>query len=253
MSNHKRRVRAIELNLTPKQIVILWLRNARQVGNFLEARLNPKSPREMIATHVSEAVRESMKGQSESLAQRAVLQARKEADSLYNLIVTINAAVFETRDQHERERIFLAGYLSAVINGKRTKDRIQYLRSAVLMCIEPVIILDAAINQVVAERLSGQPALFRDSEVVVAETLQIATDFSKWFNALADYVGATPINLEDFRSNLQAEIDRRIAIWVNCASLTSIASMGKPEEINSALTRHFLLIDREAGERDDVG
>jgi hypothetical protein len=251
MSSHERRVRAIQLTLTPKQIVILWLRNAR-AGNLLEAPRNPKSPREMIAISVSETVQKSMNGEAEPLIEHAILQARKEADSLYNLIVRVNSAVFESVEQCEREHILLARYLHAVIDGKCTKDRIQYLRSSILTSIEPVIILDAAINQVVAERLSGQTALFRDAAVLLGEMLEMVTNLSRWFNVLTPSFGRAEINLEDLRRSLQAEIDRRINIWVGVARLKTLALLGERGEFNSALTRYLALIDREAGDRNDV-
>jgi hypothetical protein len=68
-----------------------------------------------------------------------------------------------------REYIFLLGYLSAEIRGKAAKDRVQTLRLAVLIFLESVIILDAAIAQVAAERLNGQPVLFQDCSVKLEE------------------------------------------------------------------------------------
>jgi hypothetical protein len=54
-----------------------------------------------------------MKGQPEQLVERAILQARQEADLLYQFVVNANMAVLESRAQGEREYIFLLGYLSA--------------------------------------------------------------------------------------------------------------------------------------------
>ena len=106
-----------------------------------------------------------MKGQSQPLIERAVIQARQEADSLYLLVINANTAMLEGKVEREREYIFLLGYLSAEMHGKAPKDRVQRLRLAVLMFLESVITLDAAIAQVAAERLnarrsrtSGRPA-----------------------------------------------------------------------------------------------
>jgi hypothetical protein len=89
-----------------------------------------------------------MKGQPELLVERAVLQARREADLLYNLVVIANVKVIEGELQRERECIFLLRYLIAEMRAKATKDRVQTLRLTVLMFLESVIILDAAIAQV---------------------------------------------------------------------------------------------------------
>jgi hypothetical protein len=64
---------------------------------------------------VLHTVQNSMKGQAEQLIERAVLQARREADLLYNLVVGANGEVIENRAQREREYMFLLGYLSAEI------------------------------------------------------------------------------------------------------------------------------------------
>jgi|HubBroStandDraft_3_1064219.scaffolds.fasta_scaffold645949_1 hypothetical protein len=62
-----------------------------------------------------------MKGQPDLLVERAVLQARREADLLYNLVVGANVAVIENKLQREREYPLLLGYLSAEMRGKAPK------------------------------------------------------------------------------------------------------------------------------------
>jgi hypothetical protein len=170
MRSRPQRLKAIELTLTPQQVVVVWLRNALQ-GTFEDGARRTPPPRESVANAVRSAVRNSMKGQPELLVERAVLQARREADVLYNLVVGANVEVIETALQREREYILLLGFLSAEIRGKASKDRVEILRLAFLMVIEPVIILDAAITQVAAARLIGQPVLFRDTAAKLEEQL----------------------------------------------------------------------------------
>ena len=165
MKNRQRRVRAIELSLTPQQVVMVWLRDAVQAGTFEEGSRHSPPYRGVIANEVLYSVRNGMKGQPEPQVEQAVLQARREADVLFNLIVGANVEVIENRERRERECAFLFGYLSAEMHGKAPKDRVQRLRLAVLMFLESVITLDAAIAQVAAERLnarrsrtSGRPA-----------------------------------------------------------------------------------------------
>ena len=86
--------------------------------------------------------------------------------------------------------------------GTPTKDRVDSLAMAVLMFIESVIILDAAITQVASERFNGQPILFRDCAVKLGEQLQLAERLSEHFNSLARELGIAEINLEDLRSSL---------------------------------------------------
>ena len=248
MNSRQRRVRAIELTLTPQQIVVMWLRNALQDGTLKDVARHSPPYRGAVANAVYHTVRNSMKGQPEQLVERAILQARREADLLYILVVNANTAVFEGMAQREREYIFLLGYLSAEMHGIPARDRVQDLREACLMFIEPVIILDSAIDQVVAERLTGQPLLFSDSAFKLAEQLQMVTDLSTWFNKLAAEVGAAEMNLEELRSGLQSEIDRRIAAWVSVGRMTMLSLFGTIEEVHAEMKQCFLLCEPESGE-----
>jgi hypothetical protein len=217
MKNRQRRVREVELSLTPEQVVMVWLRDAVQAGTFEEGSRHSPPYRGVIANEVFCSVRNAMKGQPEPQVERAVLQARREADVLFNLVVNVNLEVMENGKQRERECAFLFGYLTAEMHGKAPKDRVQRLRLAVLMFLESVITLDAAIAQVAAERLNGQPVLFRDCSVKLEEQLQMAQELSEHFNFLARAVDADEINLEELRNSLQSETDCQISIWVHLA------------------------------------
>ena len=64
MKSRQRRVRAIELSLTPHQVVLVWLRNALQVGTFEEGARHSPPCRGAIANEVFRTVRNGMKGQT---------------------------------------------------------------------------------------------------------------------------------------------------------------------------------------------
>jgi hypothetical protein len=246
MNNRQRRVRAIELTLTPREVVLVWLRNALQ-GTMEEAVRQWPPPRGAVANEVLRTVRESMKGQPDPLVERAILQARREADLLYLLVVNANTAVLEGWYQRQREYIFLLGYLSAEIRGNLTKDRVEILRLVVLTFIKPVIILDTAVAQLVTERLS-QPVLFRDSEAKLAGQLQMATELSTWFNKLAHVVGVAEIDLEQLRNSVRSAAEEQIAIWEKLALVTTEDLFGSPEAARAALDQCFLLCGPNSGE-----
>jgi hypothetical protein len=115
MKNRQRRVREVELSLTPEQVVMVWLRDAAQAGTFEQGARHSPPYRGAIANEVFCSVRNAMKGQPDPLVERAVLQARREADLLYNLVVVANVEVIETALQREREYILLLRLLSAEI------------------------------------------------------------------------------------------------------------------------------------------
>ena len=186
-------------------------------------------------------VTESMKGQPEELIERAILQARQEADLLYRLAVNANLRVMENWSQREREYVFLLGYLSAEIHGNPTKKRVQILRFMVLVFLKSVVILDAAIGQVAAERFNGQPVLFRDCEVKLKEQLQHAERLSELFNFLAHAAGVAEINLEELRNSLQSEIDNQVSIWIRLARVEALGHFGTVEQMHAAMDRLFVI------------
>jgi hypothetical protein len=122
---------------------------------------------------------------------------------------------------------------------------------AVLKFVESVIILDAAIAQVVAERLNGQPVLFRDCSVKLAEQVQMAERASEYFNWLASSAGTAEIDLGGLRESLQPEIDHQISIWVNLARLEMLSAFGNLKDVHAAMQRLFLLCESKSGEGDD--
>jgi hypothetical protein len=208
MTSRQRRLKAIELTLTPQQIVLVWLRSALQAGTYEDGSQLTPPAREAVAIAVQKSVLTSLKGQEESLVERAGLQARQEADFLYMLVTNTNGEVLRSSIQRGREHLFLLGYLSAEMNGDMTKDRIESLRLALLIFIEDVIIVDAAVGQIADNRMNGEPILFRDCAAKLQEQLQMAEELSEAFNFVARQADVAEINMEELRNDLCSEADR---------------------------------------------
>lgn len=111
MNSDQRRLRTIELTLTPYQSVLLWLNIACR--DTFEDGVR-KFPRTALANSILKTVTASMKGQLAEVVERAVLQARREADLLYNVLVDLNATVLSSSRERKREFQFLARYLGAI-------------------------------------------------------------------------------------------------------------------------------------------
>jgi hypothetical protein len=248
MKSRQRRLKAIELSLTPKQVVVVWLRNAMQAGTFEQGARHVPPYRGTVANAVLHSVRESMKGQPEPLVERAILQAHREADLLYLLVVDTNIAVLEGWEYRRREYVLLLGWLNAEMQGHPTKLGIQMLPLAVLNFIKLVIILDTAVGQVVSEHLDGQPVLFRDCEVKLQEQLQMAETLSKHFNLLAGALHLTGIDLAELRNSLQSATDRQVSAWVNDARVKMLSLLGTWEETHAALDHAFAFLEPKSGE-----
>lgn len=193
-----------------------------------------------------------MKGQLEPLVERAIRQAQREADLLYLLVIYTNMAVLEDREQRRREYVFLLGYLTAEMNGNLTKHRVEILRLVARVFLKSVIILDAAIAQVVSEHFDGQPILFRDCEARLREQVQLAEQVSEIFNSLASSVGSAGINLEELRKSLQSETDRQVSLWISNTHMNTLSALGNSQEMRAAMDRHLLLCEPRSAEPKTV-
>lgn len=129
------------------------------------------------------------------------------------------------------------------MHGKPTKDRVQLLRTMVLMFLESVIILDTAIGQIAVERLNGERMLFRDSAIKLTEQLQMAETVSDHFNSLARAFDVAEINLEPFRSSLQSETDHQVSLRLKLAHLQALSAFGTEEHRRAALNKYYVLFE----------
>src|ERR1700732_3083615 len=91
------------------------------------------------------------------------------------------------------------------------------------------------------KHLSGQPLLFRDSALKLAEQLQMASGLSTWFNELASEVSAAEIDLEEVRNSLRSETNRQISIWVHLARTVALSTFDTKEEMHAAMDQYLLL------------
>jgi hypothetical protein len=114
-----------------------------------------------------------------------------------------------------------------------------------------VIILDAAIGQVAAERLDGQPVLFHDCSVKLEEQLQMVEELSEHFNSFARAVDVAEINLEELRNSLQSETDRQISIWVHLSWTETLSLFGTEKEMQAQIERDLLLFKSNCSEVSD--
>jgi hypothetical protein len=98
-----------------------------------------------------------------------------------------------------------------------------------------VVVLDAAVYQVVAEHTSGQPVLFRDCADKMQRQLEMAARLSEAFNCLGGRAAGVPINLEEFREGLRSQIDEEVASWFNVARLEMLSEFGQEAMMRTVL------------------
>jgi hypothetical protein len=97
----QKRLTRIETSLTPKQAVLLWLRQEHQgrtSREYLRYTLQQPSsarPRTRVETQVINAIRPAMKGQEAGRIHQAVRQAQMYADFLILLVSRTNSVILD--------------------------------------------------------------------------------------------------------------------------------------------------------------
>ena len=235
MNNHSRRLKVIELTLTPRQFVFTWLRNAIK-GRFGEANVKLPPPRMAIANCISKAVKNSLKGQPESVIEKAIFQARRDGDCLYLLATHVNIEVCDQYADCDRYHTLLLAYLCAVLRscapGTAREEEVRLMTRAF---VEPVLILDGAISQISAENFEGQPFLFLDSASRLKEQLEMVDQAVKVFNLVAECLNFTNLSVASIRESLRERVDQQASRWVDLAFLEMLAVQGDAAEFYSAI------------------
>ena len=196
-------------------------------------RVKTSPSREAIANSVLRIVTSSLKGAPDPVIERAVLQARREADALYNLVIDINVVVQEALPQRSREYLFLLGYLCSLIRAPVTADLEQQLRELMLLFVEEVLLLKGAISQVSADHLDGQPILFSDSAAKLKEQTDLVEQALKHLNRLAEQLEFAELSREEICDRLRAEVDQQVSRWLIVARSAMLAVFGEHLELIS--------------------
>ena len=238
MDTHRRRLKALELTLTPFQIVLLWLRTAVKVTFEDNARQFP-SPRAAMANSISRTIKTSLKGQPESVIEHAILQGHQEADMLYNLIINVNVAVQESLLQRDREYLFLLGYLTGFT---ATADSIGILQDLILIFVEEVLLLDEAISHLSAERFGSQSLLFADSVLKLKEQMEMAEKALWCLNVDAQARNLTEMTAESVREKLRPDVEECVARWLARARIGMLAAFGERGAMLAALNQQLAFI-----------
>jgi hypothetical protein len=72
--------------------------------------------------------------------------------------------------------------------------------------------------------------LFRDTELVLKEQLEMIKRLTEQFNLFVEGEDADEIDLEELRTNLRPAADRKISSWVKLARLKVLSTFGKEGE-----------------------
>lgn len=235
MSDKMRRLQSIELGLKPRQMALLWLRKARQAGDFEHAAHQSPPPRGVLANAVWDSVHKAMKGQPETLIEQVVRQARQEADHLYILAGDVNVSILESRNARKREALMVRAHFLTLLEAPIRENSMEHLRSALVTLIDEVVLTAEKTKRITAENFGGQDILFSDARLELEDQIDTMLRLCAAFNHLATRLRQPLLNFQRIREDLQPTIEKMVSAAVDIAWEDTLSHFGDEASRVSAM------------------
>ena len=246
MNNHQKRLKEIEVSLTPYQLVLLWMETATK-GTFVEGAVQSPGPRCRIANSVAGIVRTELKGRSDDMIERAIVQAQKDADFLYMIVVQVNGDTLRQSFARSREYRFLLAYLHAVMHSSIMSDSEMRLRKFTLSFVEQIFLLDETISHIRSRRFGEHFILFSDCAAMLKEQLEMATDVLEVFNIIAGDLHVPELTKKQICETLQEEVQQQVSPWEMVARAVTLDDFGTEAEFRDSLAPLSVLLPEHGG------
>jgi hypothetical protein len=219
-------------------------------GTYESGAFQSPPPRSAIANSIARIVTNALKGHTETVLEKAILQAGQEADLLYNIIVDVNGSIQNQYRERYREFAFLLGFFSAVMRGCIAKHSEKSLRALTLFFVEKILVVEAAISEISVRRFKGQPLLFSDSAAKLKEQLDFAEKALGLFNSLAREVKFLELNGDEISSRLRAEVDQQVLRSVLVARGEMLAVFGNEADLRTTFNQ-LVAMTKSAQDNND--
>jgi hypothetical protein len=249
----RKRVQRIETSLTPKQAVLLWLRETRELGEIesLEKSLRTprhEKPRFRIPVMVGKAVQESLskRGNRPEVARQAAYEAQKQTDFLIVLVKELTQAVNLERRVNAPYILLLFEKLDRMLEqfaqSKKFNPTIWELwRATLIERLYSMWQLRDTIDTISEKYYDGQPLLFPEQANNLAIQVRDLEESAKRYNRLKGRLPAwRAIDLDALasaiREHVLAEVEERVAI----AKSKSLEDFGESEAASKIIEPYEL-------------
>jgi hypothetical protein len=220
VKNQRKRLRTIELELTPEQIVFLWINNVLREGSYYDVWRCVPEPRTYIANAVSEAVSKSMRGSANTLVEQAIREARMKADFVYLLFLQPNTYIYNSVAPMRVSLGLLASGIRILLSQeKQDAGHLTNFGWYLRFMIEEALEFEEAVNRVRTEYFDGQNILFRETTNALEYRLYFLNQFVKSFNLLAHQACVDEIDIVKLQDSIQSAQSVLASDWVNIARL----------------------------------
>jgi len=271
MTTSKRRLKKIEISLTPKEAVLLWLKNATTQAEdwttYIADRFSrgEKPPRDEIADQIEGAIHQAMKGEKADQVDQAIRQAVREGDFLFMLFFRVNIEVMAESKANMLQVSLLAEQIQGIFerdsfsDEKRISDqtRVADWRARALSYTGEIYCTQATIEVLerryfdgasilvpdVADELQHQLEMLRQIISVYNDTIQVRLDRYQDQESLAaekpEADDERPsslrsgfwIDLDEVRRIVQPHIHKKVQGIAAGAEIESLAGIGEPGDV----------------------
>ena len=242
MSKEKR-LKRIETSLTPKQAVLLWLKESQQAGLFayMEEQFNSpvcEAPRARLTELVGNAVRETLRkqGMKAQFISRFERAARQETDFLVVLVRDLQSEV-------QRECLFYEPYVVLLyekfermlehftLQNKFKHEMWEMWRAVLILRLRTLLLLRDIIGAISARYFDHQPLLFREDDGDFEARIRSLEKLVKHYNCLKDGIPAwRKIKSYPRTSEFRKQVTEGMLVRIANAKSSMLRDFGESED-----------------------
>jgi hypothetical protein len=234
VNNIARRIKAIEISLTPKQIVLLWLEQVLK-GKFVQPADQCASPRSAVANSVASNVKMALQGQPDNVIEGAILQGRREADVLYSLAIEVNFEVVAQFDAYNREYKYLLGYFDLLMRSILRANCEEDLCRLTRLFVSDIFRLHKAILKVRQQHFDGQIVLFADCAAKLNKQLEMADFALELHNSIAEKLKLPALTKDSIFEGLQPDVEYLVTLWSGIAEAKMLDTFGTRADCRASI------------------
>lgn len=241
--SQEKRVKRIETSLTPKQAVLLWLKESQQLGlvAYTEKQFNSpmhEAPRTQLTETVGSAVSEKLRkqGMKAQFISCFARQARKETDFLIVLAMDLQNEVHHECVVNEPYFMLLWEKLKRMLEHLTLQNRFEpeiweLWRGVLILRLRTLLLLRDILGAISERYFDHQPLLFREETTDFEAHIRALEELVKHYNCLK---GGIPVwtaiefntRVSEFKEQVAYGMRRRVAN----AKSTTLRDFGESEE-----------------------
>ncbi len=258
------RVAKIEISLTPKQAVLLWLTEAQQVAGFRDwiaknaETLCDAHPRAVIATKVANAVWDALcrKGVSLEAIKRAQLQARKQTDFLVTLALNVNQGRLAESEKDYLIMLSVSGQRLSMM--ERVVEHVSIdseewdaWRTMLIATLERLWGQQAAIAAISTEYYDDHQVLFANEAAELNNCIEVVKCSVRVYNTGKGVVPSwKAIDLAALRRSIEPQVRAAVRELVDRAKAEMLLAFGEVEAARRIAQAHLVAYaDRQSSAR----